>query len=111
MFLAHKVPKELAIGYAGYIQNLTLSSKGEITPYEALHGKKKDVSSLRIFGSPHSFMYLTPVAGGWIQKQSKGYLLVAVNSQKPIASGSSKKGKSKSVATSSSTNQHMSQKI
>jgi hypothetical protein len=55
MFLARNVSKELwaeAIGYAVYIQNRTLSSTGEVTPYEALNGRKPIISNLRIFRSP-----------------------------------------------------------
>jgi hypothetical protein len=35
-----------------YIQNRTLSSTGKVTPYEALLGRKPNISNLRIFGSP-----------------------------------------------------------
>jgi hypothetical protein len=55
MILARNAPKELwaeAVGYAVYILNRTISSIGEVTPYELVHGEKPDVSNLRIFGSP-----------------------------------------------------------
>ena len=55
MFLARNVSKELwaeAIGYAVYIQNRTLSSTGDATPFELVYGYKPDVSNLRVFGSP-----------------------------------------------------------
>jgi hypothetical protein len=55
MFLARNVSNELwaeAIGYAVFIQNRTLSSTGDVTPYEYIHGQKPNVSNLRVFGSP-----------------------------------------------------------
>ena len=54
MFLARNVSNELgaeAVAYSVYIQNRTLSSTADVTPYEAAYGEKPDVSNLGIFGS------------------------------------------------------------
>lgn len=55
MFLARNVSSELwaeAVGYAVYVKNRTLSSTGDVTPFEAVYGEKPDISNLRVFGSP-----------------------------------------------------------
>jgi hypothetical protein len=55
MFLASNAPPELwaeAVAYATYIQNRSLSRTRDITPYEAIHGVKPDVSNLYKFGLP-----------------------------------------------------------
>lgn len=50
-----KVPLELwglAVLSSAYVQNRTVSSTSNVTPFELWHGKKPDISHLKVFGCP-----------------------------------------------------------